>query len=76
MSGCECLAKLRNLDPHVKVLVASGYGGTDLESRVLNFGAVGFMHKPFNLANFSRKLREILDAPAVGILVESPAPGT
>ena len=63
MSGWECLAKLRSLDPQAKVLVASGYGGTDLDSRVLNFGATGFMRKPYNLANISKKLREILDAP-------------
>jgi signal transduction histidine kinase/DNA-binding response OmpR family regulator len=64
MSGWECLKKLRSLDPQAKVLVASGYGGTDLDSRALAQGALAFLHKPYNLANISRKLREILDTPA------------
>jgi signal transduction histidine kinase/DNA-binding response OmpR family regulator len=63
MSGWECLEKLRRLDPHVKVLVASGYGATDLNRRVLEQGALIFLRKPYNLANLSRKLREVLDTP-------------
>jgi DNA-binding NtrC family response regulator len=62
MSGWECLEKLRRLDPQVKVLIASGYGGADLDSRVLAHGAFGFMRKPYNLMAISKKLREMLDA--------------
>ena len=69
MSGWECLAKLRGLNPQVKVFVASGYGGTDLDRRVLNEGAAAFMRKPYNLISLSRRLRELLDAPA-----ETPPP--
>ena len=63
MSGWECVAQLRQLDPHVKVLLASGYGLADLESRAVQAGASGFVGKPYNLAQISSKLREILDAP-------------
>ena len=66
MSGWECLEKLRRLDPQVKVVVATGYGGDDVERRVLEQGAVGFMNKPYSLDDMSRKLREILDAPPNG----------
>ena len=60
MSGWECLEKIRQLDPQVKVLLASGYGEADLENRALQAGASGFLSKPYDLASISRKLREIL----------------
>jgi signal transduction histidine kinase/CheY-like chemotaxis protein len=63
MSGWECLEKLRDLDPLVRVLVASGYGVADLETNALKAGASAFLGKPYNLALISRKLREILDSP-------------
>ena len=66
MSGWECLAKLRTLDPRVKVLVASGYAGADLDSSILKHGALAFLHKPYDLASLSRKLREVLDTPPDG----------
>ena len=63
MSGWECLTKLLSFDAQAKVIVASGYGGTDLDSRVLKQGAVGFVRKPYNLQIISQKLRATLDTP-------------
>jgi CheY-like chemotaxis protein len=62
-SGWECLDKLRALDPYVKVLVASGYGGADLASRVEEKGAAAFLRKPYDLVTIAEKLRAVLDAP-------------
>ncbi len=63
MSGWECLKKLLSLNPQVKVILMSGYGGTDLEERAISAGARGFLHKPYNLQEVSKKLRGILDVP-------------
>ena len=63
-SGWECLDKLRVLDPYIKVLVASGYGGPDLESRVEEKGAAAFLRKPYDLVTIAEKLRAVLDAPS------------
>ena len=57
MSGWECLKKLLSLNPQVKVILMSGYGGTDLEERAISAGARGFLHKPYNLQEVSKKLR-------------------
>lgn len=62
-SGWQCLEKLGAFDPHVKVLVASGYGAADLEDKVLEKGAAAFLRKPFSLATMAEKLRGVLDAP-------------
>lgn len=66
MSGWACLQKLRLINPRVKVLVASGYIGDELERRALNEGAAAFVRKPYDMRTMSRRLREILDAPAPG----------
>ena len=63
MSGWECLEKLLAMDPQVKVLVATGYSGADLDTRVMEKGATAFLRKPYDLAAISKKLREVLDAP-------------
>jgi PAS domain S-box-containing protein len=68
MSGWDCLEKLKGLNPQVKVLVASGYGGADLDTRVKEKGATAFMHKPYNLTALSLMLREVLDAPANAVV--------
>ena len=62
MSGWECLAKLRELDPQARVLVVTGYAADETQGRALDEGAAGFLRKPFNLTDISGKLREILDA--------------
>ena len=62
-SGWECLAKLREIDPGVKVLIASGYGGDDLEERATKSGAAAFLSKPYNLDVISRKLRDVMLPP-------------
>jgi len=63
MSGWECLEKLVAFDPLVKVMVATGYGGADLDRRVREKGATAFLRKPYDLAAISKTLRGILDAP-------------
>jgi len=62
-SGWECLDKLRAFDPQVKVLVASGYGTADLDSRVAEKGAAAFLHKPYDLATLAKMLRKVLETP-------------
>ncbi len=62
MSGWECLKRLKEMDPAVKVLVATGHGGGDVESRVRELGASEFIHKPYNFVELATKLRRILDA--------------
>lgn len=59
MSGWECLERLRQIDPQARVLIASGYGGDDLEDRIFQKGALGFINKPYDLGEMSRKVRSI-----------------
>jgi two-component system chemotaxis response regulator CheY len=47
MHGLEVLAKLREMDPRARVLVASADIQTQTRELVLAGGAVGFVNKPF-----------------------------
>jgi len=61
MGGDEVFDALQNIDPSVRVLLASGYSVNGRAQRVLEKGCRGFIQKPFTLSAVSRKLRTILD---------------
>lgn len=69
MSGWECLEKLRIVDSSAVVLVATGYGGDDLEDRARSLGAAGILMKPYDLAALVEKVRLLL--PAEGVLAQT-----
>ncbi|MFC1836385.1 response regulator [Thermodesulfobacteriota bacterium] len=61
MGGRKCLEKLREMDPHVRVLVASGYAAEGPARDALNGGAAGFISKPFDMKQILVALRKSLD---------------
>ena len=61
MGGHKCLQELLKIDPHVKVIIASGYAVTRKLQKTLESGAAGFLAKPFNMVDALKKIREILD---------------
>ncbi|MCB2191481.1 MAG: PAS domain S-box protein [Deltaproteobacteria bacterium] len=63
MGGDRCLELLREQVPEVKVVVATGYAGTDKRKEILSAGASGFISKPYRLDSLLRTVRQILDRP-------------
>jgi CheY-like chemotaxis protein len=61
MGGGETYDKLKGTNPNIKVLLSSGYSINGLATEILNRGCNGFIQKPFNMKDLSKKLREILD---------------
>lgn len=61
MGGKKCLEILRQMNPSVKVIVASGYGGDDITKNPRQFGASAFLNKPYRLDILTRTVREVLD---------------
>ncbi len=61
MSGIEVFKKLKEIDPHVKVVLASGFFEPDLKFSLHQLGAKGFIQKPYSNEGVLRKLREVLD---------------
>lgn len=61
MNGAETFDRIREINPHAKVLLSSGYSINGQASQILSRGCNGFIQKPFNLVELSLKLRETLN---------------
>ncbi len=61
MSGKKCLEELFNVDPSVKVLVASGYSAEAPVNEVMTIGAKKFLAKPYSRGNLLDAVRKVLD---------------
>ena len=61
MSGGELFDKLKEINPDVAVLLSSGYSVDGEARQILDRGCRGFIQKPFNMAEISGKIREILN---------------
>ncbi len=61
MGGEATFKTLRKIDPEAKVMLSSGYALDGQAAEIMSLGCLGFLQKPFNLAELSDKIREILD---------------
>ncbi|HSL17446.1 MAG TPA: PAS domain S-box protein [Methylomirabilota bacterium] len=60
LSGAEVFARIRVVDPSVRVLLASGYSLDGEAASMLERGCNDFIQKPFTMEQLSRKLEELL----------------
>lgn len=60
MDGIECVEKLVNLDPSVKILVVSALADKATAIEALKKGANGFLCKPFTDKELSDALAELI----------------
>ncbi|MBI4965773.1 MAG: PAS domain S-box protein [Desulfomonile tiedjei] len=61
MGGKQCLDGLLKIDPHVKVLIASGYSADGPAEGGIEPVARGFVGKPYNITDLLRTVRKVLD---------------
>lgn len=61
MSGGEVYDRIKEFNPGVKVLLASGYSIAGEATEILERGCNGFIQKPFDINELLRKIREVLD---------------
>jgi two-component system, cell cycle sensor histidine kinase and response regulator CckA len=60
MGGGETYDKLKEINPHVKVLLSSGYGIDGQATEILKRGCDGFIQKPFNISKLSQSIKRVL----------------
>ena len=61
MGGGDTYDRLKSIQPKIKALLSSGYSLNSAASDIIARGCSGFIQKPFNLGQISRKLRTVLD---------------
>jgi two-component system cell cycle sensor histidine kinase/response regulator CckA len=70
MGGLEALARLREIDPDVRVLLCSGYIQTDPTDAELRIGAP-FLPKPYRLAQLLHEIHRLLETPSAASSLEA-----
>lgn len=60
MGGARALAKLKELNPAVKVIIASGYLDAALTKELKRLGVNAFLNKPYPLTKLVETVQEVL----------------
>jgi two-component system, cell cycle sensor histidine kinase and response regulator CckA len=61
ISGGRTFDILKEINPNVAVILATGYSAEGEARAIINRGCRGFIQKPFQLQDLSRKIREVLE---------------
>lgn len=64
MNGVEAFRRIRQLDPHAVVILASGRPPDQIPGGLEGTGLAGFLQKPYRMHELRSKLREILGGEA------------
>jgi CheY-like chemotaxis protein len=59
MGGQEAIKHLLAYDPHVKVIISSGYSHNPIMTHFREYGFVGFLPKPYKLDELRRVMSEV-----------------
>lgn len=66
MDGGKTFGRIREINPQMPVLLSSGYAVEGQATKILRKGCNGFIQKPFNIAELSQKIRNILETARDG----------
>jgi two-component system cell cycle sensor histidine kinase/response regulator CckA len=62
LSGIDVALRLRDLDPHIPIILMSGYSQDDATERVVSANRLLFLAKPFTLHSLRTQLQRALDS--------------
>jgi CheY-like chemotaxis protein len=63
MGGGEAYDRMKEINPHMKALLSSGFSINGEATEILERGCNGFIQKPFTMKELSGKISEILKKP-------------
>ncbi len=61
MGGKETYAKLKALDPEIRIIISTGYSSKGFEFSDAGESAKAYLQKPYQLEELSRTMRDVLD---------------
>ena len=61
LNGGETFNQLKSINPQAKVILSTGYSGSEQAQAILERGCSGLIQKPFRIEDISQKIREVLD---------------
>lgn len=61
MGGLACMKELRQLDPHVRAIVSSGYSSDPVMSDHRAYGFAGMIPKPYRITDFAKAIRRVIE---------------
>ena len=61
MDGGKTFDRIREIQPGMLVILASGYAINGQTNKIIRKGCNGFIQKPFNIYELSSKIRKLLD---------------
>ncbi|MFH1060048.1 MAG: PAS domain S-box protein [Pseudomonadota bacterium] len=62
MGGLKCLARLKEIDPAVKVLLASGFAEEAVQDEARSLGVSGIINKPYRFSDLMLRVRAALES--------------
>jgi signal transduction histidine kinase/ActR/RegA family two-component response regulator len=62
ISGVELFARMKEIDPGVRVIVSSGYSHDQEGRRMLRHGCLGYLQKPYSMESLNQLVRDVLDS--------------
>jgi two-component system cell cycle sensor histidine kinase/response regulator CckA len=64
LGGKECLIALREINPSLPAVLSTGYGFNGEVQDIMDLGSVGFLKKPYQLAQLSHVLQYVVSKKA------------
>ena len=60
-SGIEGLQEIREIDPHVSIVMLTGYGDLETAQKAIRFGANDYLQKPFDTSEIQEVIKKYVD---------------
>lgn len=60
MDGIEILKRVKNIAPHIYVIIMTAYGELDMIQEAKNLGAITHFSKPFDIDDIRKAVRDYL----------------
>jgi two-component system, cell cycle sensor histidine kinase and response regulator CckA len=63
LSGWDAYQEMKDIDPNVKIILATGYQSDDMKRELLALGAKDFVSKPYVWEELVARIRQVIDEP-------------